>query len=79
MTAKIIDGKAIAADIRAEVAKGAADLRAKGVIPGLATVLVWENVPALSGTGLYSMVPGFVAATGAVLLGSGLSKPDADR
>ena len=43
MTAKIIDGTAIAADIRAEVAAGAADLRAKGVIPGLATVLVGDD------------------------------------
>jgi 5,10-methylene-tetrahydrofolate dehydrogenase/methenyl tetrahydrofolate cyclohydrolase len=43
MTAKIIDGKAIAADIRSEVAQGAADLRAKGVIPGLATVLVGDD------------------------------------
>ena len=43
MTAKIIDGKAIAADIRAEVAKGAAELRAKGLVPGLATVLVGDD------------------------------------
>lgn len=43
MTAKIIDGKAIAADIRIEVAKGAADLRANGVVPGLATVLVGSD------------------------------------
>ncbi len=43
MTAKIIDGKAIAADIRAEVAKGAVALREKGIVPGLATVLVGDD------------------------------------
>jgi methylenetetrahydrofolate dehydrogenase (NADP+)/methenyltetrahydrofolate cyclohydrolase len=43
MTAKIIDGKAVAADIRAEVAVGAAELRAKGLVPGLATVLVGDD------------------------------------
>ncbi|MHC4959659.1 MAG: bifunctional 5,10-methylenetetrahydrofolate dehydrogenase/5,10-methenyltetrahydrofolate cyclohydrolase, partial [Planctomycetota bacterium] len=41
MSAKIIDGKAIAADIRAEVKAGAEKLNAeKGITPGLATVLV---------------------------------------
>ncbi len=43
MTANIIDGKAIAADIRGEVARRAAELRDAGVIPGLATVLVGDN------------------------------------
>ena len=44
MTAKIIDGKAIAADIRAEVAKGVEKLkRERRVAPGLATVLVGDN------------------------------------
>lgn len=43
MTARIIDGKAIAADIRAEVGQAAKALRAKGIVPGLATVLVGEN------------------------------------
>ena len=41
MTAKLIDGKAIAETIRAEVKAGAAELKAsKGITPGLATVLV---------------------------------------
>jgi len=40
MTAKIIDGKAIAADIRSEVKEAAEELRAQGIVPGLATVLV---------------------------------------
>ncbi len=44
MTAKIIDGKAIAAELRQEVAKGVeALLAAGGSRPGLATVLVGEN------------------------------------
>jgi methylenetetrahydrofolate dehydrogenase (NADP+)/methenyltetrahydrofolate cyclohydrolase len=44
MTAKIIDGKAIAAEIRQEVAEGVKDLVASGgPVPGLATVLVGDN------------------------------------
>jgi 5,10-methylene-tetrahydrofolate dehydrogenase/methenyl tetrahydrofolate cyclohydrolase len=43
MTAKIIDGKAIAATIHEEVRRGAQDLRGRGVVPGLATVLVGDN------------------------------------
>jgi len=43
VTAKIIDGKAIAAEVRAEVARRASELVAGGVTPGLATVLVGED------------------------------------
>ena len=44
MTAKIIDGKAIADELRKEIAKGVEDLlEAGGTRPGLATVLVGEN------------------------------------
>ncbi|MHC5012596.1 MAG: bifunctional 5,10-methylenetetrahydrofolate dehydrogenase/5,10-methenyltetrahydrofolate cyclohydrolase [Planctomycetota bacterium] len=43
MTAQLIDGKAIAQDIRNEVKEGAARLREKGVVPGLATVLVGDD------------------------------------
>jgi len=44
MTAKIIDGQAIAASIRDQVKAEAEVLKAKyGVVPGLATVLVGEN------------------------------------
>jgi 5,10-methylene-tetrahydrofolate dehydrogenase/methenyl tetrahydrofolate cyclohydrolase len=44
MTASIIDGKAIAADIRAEVAREVEELqRGYGVVPGLATVLVGDD------------------------------------
>jgi methylenetetrahydrofolate dehydrogenase (NADP+)/methenyltetrahydrofolate cyclohydrolase len=44
MTARIIDGKAAAADLRAKVAQAVADFRQKtGRPPGLATVLVGED------------------------------------
>ena len=44
MTAKIIDGKAIAAELREDVAKGVKELLAAGgTQPGLATVLVGDN------------------------------------
>ena len=42
--ALIIDGKAIAEALRREVAAGVADLkRARGIVPGLAVVLVGED------------------------------------
>ncbi len=43
MSAVLIDGTAIAAGIRAEVAEQVAALRARGVTPGLAVVLVGED------------------------------------
>jgi methylenetetrahydrofolate dehydrogenase (NADP+)/methenyltetrahydrofolate cyclohydrolase len=43
MTASIIDGKAIAAEVRSDVARAAAELSDRGVIPGLATVLVGDD------------------------------------
>jgi methylenetetrahydrofolate dehydrogenase (NADP+)/methenyltetrahydrofolate cyclohydrolase len=43
VTAKIIDGKAMAAEVRAEVAGAVSDLAARGVTPGLATVLVGDD------------------------------------
>ncbi len=43
MTAKIIDGKAFAAKVRASVAEHVAALKTKGVTPGLAVVLVGED------------------------------------
>ncbi|HNX40618.1 MAG TPA: tetrahydrofolate dehydrogenase/cyclohydrolase catalytic domain-containing protein [Methanothrix sp.] len=39
----IIDGKALAADVEAETAERAARLAGRGIVPGLATVLVGEN------------------------------------
>src|SRR5690625_3066941 len=43
MTAKIIDGKAIAAGIRADLAKEVEKLTAQGNTPGLDVVLVGDN------------------------------------
>ncbi len=64
MAVKIIDGKAISGKIREELTKEVADLKEKGIVPGLATVLVGENPAsqvyvgmkqkACKSTGLYS-------------------------
>ena len=44
MAATVIDGKAVAADVRADVARGVADFTAEsGRAPGLATVLVGDD------------------------------------
>jgi methylenetetrahydrofolate dehydrogenase (NADP+)/methenyltetrahydrofolate cyclohydrolase len=43
MTAQLIDGNALSRTLRAEVATRAAALKARGVVPGLAVVLVGEN------------------------------------
>ena len=43
MTAKVIDGKAFAAMVRARVAGHVAALKAQGLVPGLAVVLVGED------------------------------------
>jgi methylenetetrahydrofolate dehydrogenase (NADP+) / methenyltetrahydrofolate cyclohydrolase len=43
VTARVLDGKLIAAKVRAEVAARAAALRARGVAPGLAVVLVGDD------------------------------------
>ena len=43
MTAKVIDGKAFAATVRGKVAGHVAGLKAKGLVPGLAVVLVGED------------------------------------
>ncbi|MBQ0131224.1 MAG: bifunctional methylenetetrahydrofolate dehydrogenase/methenyltetrahydrofolate cyclohydrolase FolD [Comamonas sp.] len=43
MTAQIIDGKALSAQLRTEVAQRAAALTAQGTKPGLAVVLVGDN------------------------------------
>ena len=43
MTANIIDGKAFAAGLRGRVAAGVSGLAARGIVPGLAVVLVGEE------------------------------------
>lgn len=48
MTAQLIDGNAIAADILREVAERVAVLAAAGVTPGLAAILVGDNAGSIS-------------------------------
>jgi len=43
MTARIIDGKQIAAEIRAELTEEVAELKKRGIVPGLGVILVGEN------------------------------------
>jgi methylenetetrahydrofolate dehydrogenase (NADP+)/methenyltetrahydrofolate cyclohydrolase len=43
MSATVIDGKAVAARVRGEVAESASRLRAEGIEPGLAVVLVGDD------------------------------------
>ncbi len=48
MSATIIDGKAVARDIRAEIKEKVASLTARGIVPGLAVVLVGEDPASVS-------------------------------
>lgn len=43
MTAQIIDGKQVAAQMRQELTEKVADLKTKGIVPGLAVVLVGDD------------------------------------
>jgi methylenetetrahydrofolate dehydrogenase (NADP+)/methenyltetrahydrofolate cyclohydrolase len=43
MTAQLIDGNALSKQLRADVAQRAATLRSRGVVPGLAVIVVGEN------------------------------------
>src|SRR5262245_2949812 len=43
MSARILDGKALGARVRAEAAERAQQLAARGVVPGLAVVLVGDD------------------------------------
>jgi methylenetetrahydrofolate dehydrogenase (NADP+)/methenyltetrahydrofolate cyclohydrolase len=45
VTARLIDGAAIGAAIRVDVARDAASLGARGIVPGLAVLLVGEDPP----------------------------------
>ena len=66
MTAQLIDGNALSKQLRAQVAQRAAALRERGIIPGLAVILVGENpasqvyvrnkVKACEDSGLYSVL-----------------------
>lgn len=48
MSAVIIDGKQVAADVRADVANKVAELKKKGIAPCLAVILVGENPASVS-------------------------------
>lgn len=48
MTAQLIDGEAIARDIRAEVARRVATLKERGVTPGLGVILVGDDPGSIS-------------------------------
>ncbi|MBD5406819.1 MAG: bifunctional 5,10-methylene-tetrahydrofolate dehydrogenase/5,10-methylene-tetrahydrofolate cyclohydrolase [Treponema sp.] len=48
MSAQIIDGKAIAAEVRAEAAKKVLELKKKGISPCLAVILVGDNPASVS-------------------------------
>jgi methylenetetrahydrofolate dehydrogenase (NADP+)/methenyltetrahydrofolate cyclohydrolase len=43
MTARPLDGKAVAADIRADIARRVAVLADRGIVPGLGTILVGDD------------------------------------
>ena len=71
MTAQLIDGIALSKKLRADVAARAAALRARGITPGLAVVLVGENpasqvyvrnkVKACEDSGLHSVLEHYPA------------------
>jgi methylenetetrahydrofolate dehydrogenase (NADP+)/methenyltetrahydrofolate cyclohydrolase len=66
MTATLIDGNALSRQLRADVAQRAAALRARGITPGLAVILVGDNpasavyvrnkVKACADSGLHSVL-----------------------
>ena len=72
MTAQIIDGNALSKQLRAQVAERAAALRARGVTPGLAVILVGESpasqvyvrnkVKACEDNGLHSVLEKYEAS-----------------
>jgi methylenetetrahydrofolate dehydrogenase (NADP+)/methenyltetrahydrofolate cyclohydrolase len=66
MTAQRIDGRAIAADIQAEAAAGAVELKARGIVPGLAVILVGDDPAShsyVSGKARACREAGFAAQT----------------
>ncbi len=48
MTAKIIDGKQVAADMRAELKAEVAKLKEQGIVPGLGVILVGDDPDSMS-------------------------------
>ncbi len=71
MTAQLIDGNALSQQLRGDVARRAAALRARDIVPGLAVVLVGENpasqvyvrnkVKACQDSGLHSVLEQYPA------------------
>ncbi|WP_017977017.1 sodium/proline symporter PutP [Actinopolyspora halophila] len=45
-----------------------------GIIGGAVTVVVWQNVDALNGTGVYAMIPGWAVALLAIVVFNGFGK-----
>ncbi len=72
MSAQLIDGNALSAQLRADVARRAAALKARGLTPGLAVVLVGDNpasqvyvrnkVKACQDNGLHSVLEQYPAS-----------------
>lgn len=50
-----------------------------GIIVGGASVVIWENVPVLANTGVYSLLPAFVLAMLAVIVVSLMTKVDKEQ
>jgi methylenetetrahydrofolate dehydrogenase (NADP+)/methenyltetrahydrofolate cyclohydrolase len=88
MTAQLIDGVALSRKLRAEVAQRAAALKARGVVPGLAVILVGEDpasavyvrnkVRACEEHGLHSVLEKYDASLGEAELLARLAALNAD-
>ena len=88
MTARLLDGKALAAELRNESAVRAERLRSMGVVPGLAVVLVGDDAAsqvyvrnkarACEQSGLHSEVHALPASTSQATLLSLVRRLDAD-
>lgn len=50
-----------------------------GIIIGGASVIIWESVPALAATGIYSLAPAFVLALAAIIIVSLATKIDRSK
>ena len=88
MTAQLIDGKAVSAQLRGEVALRVAALKAKGVTPGLAVVLVGNDpasevyvrnkVQACHDTGVFSLLEKYDAGLSEAALLARIAALNAD-
>ncbi|HCD70040.1 MAG TPA: sodium:proline symporter, partial [Ruminococcaceae bacterium] len=50
-----------------------------GIVAGGVSVVLWESIPALSGTGIYSLAPAFAIAMIAIIVVSLMTKVDAEK